>query len=141
MPGNSFLSTKEENIKRIAKQEENIIQELKRIQVKETHDYGQLDPVEESVIAKGPHNMRGIIADDKCIGCGICARVCPMENIHIENGHAIIGDQCLTCLACFHWCPQEAIHMSKEKDIEYRFKYHHPDVTLKDILNQKKKSA
>ncbi|WRK52481.1 EFR1 family ferrodoxin [Coprobacillaceae bacterium CR2/5/TPMF4] len=59
--------------------------------------------------------MRGIRADDKCIGCGICTRVCPMDNIKVENNHAIIGDNCITCLACFHWCPKEAIYMSKEK--------------------------
>lgn len=38
----------------------------------------------------------------------------------------------------FHWCPQEAIWMSKgEDEMKRRFKYHHRDVTMTDILKQK----
>ena len=48
-----------------------------------------------------------------------------------------IKDNCMTCLACFHWCPTAAIYMSKEKEIERREKYHHPDVRLTDIIKQK----
>ena len=33
----------------------------------------------------------------------------------------------------------EAIIMSKQEGIERRFKYHHPDVSLNDILAQKQK--
>jgi len=84
-----------------------------------------------------PNNFRGIEAEDTCIGCGTCARVCPMENITVAEGKAWIGDDCATCLACFHWCPVEAIRMSKAPEIARRRKYRHPDVTLKDILEQK----
>lgn len=62
-----------------------------------------------------------------------------MDNIQIKDKHACIENQCITCLACFHWCPVEAIQMSKEKEIEYRQKYHHPDINVQDIIKQKNK--
>jgi Pyruvate/2-oxoacid:ferredoxin oxidoreductase delta subunit len=60
-----------------------------------------------------------------------------MNNIAIVDGKAKIGDDCSTCLACFHWCPKEAIWMSKQENIARRSKYHHPDVTMADIMAQK----
>lgn len=137
MPGNSYLSTKEQTIECLSNQKQNIKQLLPKIINQEKYDYSLLETPEMSLVAKGFYNMRGIEANGKCIGCGICAQVCPMNNIKIKDQHAIIGDSCFTCLACFHWCPREAIHMSKEKGIEYREKYHHPDVHIKDIINQK----
>lgn len=137
MPGNSYLSTKEQIIDCLKNQKENIKQLIPQIINHEEHDYSSLESPEISPIAKGFYNMRGIQADDKCIGCGICTQVCPMNNIELKNKQAFIGNNCITCLACFHWCPREAIHMSKEKDIEYRSKYHHPDIHVKEIINQK----
>lgn len=138
MPGNSYLSTKEEMDEALHNQRKNIQGLISKIVNQEKEDFSKLASVEPSVVGLKAYNMRRIKADDKCIGCGICTRVCPMDNIKVENKHAIIGDNCITCLACFHWCPKEAIYMSKEKDIERRFKYHHPDVTLQDIIAQKK---
>ena len=73
-----------------------------------------------------------------CVGCGICEKICPMDNIRLVAERPVFGGNCISCLACFHWCPQEAIWMSKgEEEMKRRFKYHHPDVKLNDILKQK----
>lgn len=137
MPGNSYLSTKEEIEDSLKNQNKNIQLLCQKIIDQEKYDYSLLESPEPSPVAKGFYNMRGLMADNKCIGCGICQKVCPMDNIQIIDKHARIQNQCITCLACFHWCPVEAISMSKEKEIEYREKYHHPDVKLKDIIDQK----
>ncbi|WP_294581734.1 EFR1 family ferrodoxin [uncultured Thomasclavelia sp.] len=137
MPGNSYLSTEEQMKETLANQVSNLKIIAQKIDQGIKEDYSSLPEVAPSAVFKAS-NMRGIKADENCIGCGICARVCPMDNIKIVDKKAVIGDNCITCLACFHWCPQEAIYMSKEKDIERRFKYHHPDVTLKDIIDAKK---
>lgn len=137
-PGNSRLSTPEETEASLAAQPENVRAAAEMIKRRETEDYSKMEIPAPSPFSNGNANVRGMMADENCIGCGTCAEVCPMDNIELEDGHARIGDNCLTCLACFHWCPVEAIYMSKVDDISRRFKYHHPSVTLNDIVAQKK---
>jgi len=74
--------------------------------------------------------------DNKCNGCGICSKVCPAENIEMINEKPAWLHRCEQCLACIQWCPQEAIQYGK-KMAKYP-RYHHPEVTLKDMLEQGK---
>ncbi len=45
----------------------------------------------------------------KCIGCGKCATLCPMNNIAIANNQAVSGNQCTLCYRCFGHCPTKAL--------------------------------
>lgn len=47
----------------------------------------------------------------KCIGCGMCATVCPHAVFILNNGKAEIGerDACMECGACARNCPVEAV--------------------------------
>lgn len=74
--------------------------------------------------------------DDKCNGCGICLKVCPVQNIEMINEKPAWLHRCGQCLACLQWCPQEAIQVG-EKTVRYP-RYRHPEVTLKDMLEQAK---
>lgn len=67
-----------------------------------------------------------------CIGCGICEKVCPCNNIELKNGKPVFNSKCAHCLACFHWCPKEAISMIN-LFIRKRRKHKNPNVTLKEI--------
>ncbi len=51
--------------------------------------------------------------DDSCIGCGKCERVCPLNNVELENGKPKWGDHCTHCMACICDCPREAIEYGK----------------------------
>lgn len=138
MPGNSYINEPGVDDMHLAGQDAAVAAILPRIRARETCDYSDASLIPLSLTAF-PNNFRGITAEeDKCTGCGICAEICPMENIVIREGKAVIGDDCSTCLACFHWCPNEAIWMSKQENIARRAKYRHPEVKLSDILAQKK---
>jgi ferredoxin/flavodoxin len=46
---------------------------------------------------------------DACIGCGKCVKLCPLNNITLENKLPVWGNQCTHCMACIGNCPTEAI--------------------------------
>ena len=74
--------------------------------------------------------------DDKCNRCGICSKVCPAGNIEMIDEKPAWLHRCEQCLACLQWCPQEAIQYGK-KTVKYP-RYHHPEIILKDIIDQAK---
>lgn len=53
------------------------------------------------------------INQDKCIGCGLCAKTCAAHNIAMKEGKVQIKlDSCIKCGQCCAVCPKEAIHIS-----------------------------
>ena len=73
---------------------------------------------------------RSYRVNDACVRCGICAKVCPADNIRVTD-RVEFSDHCEVCYACIHNCPQNAIHLKSEKST-VRFRNEH--VTLQDIL-------
>ena len=70
--------------------------------------------------------------ENTCNKCGICAKVCPTDNIKAENTEPAFSNNCITCLACTHNCPNNAIRLSTEKS-KARFRNQH--ITLKEIID------
>ena len=46
---------------------------------------------------------------DKCISCGKCVTICPLNNISLMDGRPKWWDACSHCMACISNCPVEAI--------------------------------
>lgn len=59
-----------------------------------------------------------------CIGCGICEKVCPLQNISMKNGHPIWSNNCAMCLSCYHHCPKHAIEYGNST--KQKGQYLHP---------------
>lgn len=50
------------------------------------------------------------LAADKCMGCGLCARQCPLGAIEMQQNRPVwVKEKCTLCLGCFHRCPAGAI--------------------------------
>lgn len=80
------------------------------------------------ILRKG--TAKDYIVTDACTRCGICARVCPAENITVA-GSVEFGDRCEVCYACLHACPQGALHILGEQSAA-RFRNEH--IPLKRIV-------
>ncbi len=72
--------------------------------------------------------------DDKCNGCAICSKVCPVSNIEMVDDRPLWQHHCEKCLACIQWCPKEAIQFTDAT--LPRKRYHHPGVKLSDMLKR-----
>lgn len=87
---------------------------------------------------KNYHYKRGtgitedIQINERCIGCGICEKLCPTNNIHMEKDRPLYEADCLSCLACVQNCPQSAISLTTEKSRE---RYRNPHIDLKEIID------
>lgn len=44
-----------------------------------------------------------------CNGCGQCVKLCPTNNLTMENGRVVKGDKCTLCYRCVNNCPKKAI--------------------------------
>lgn len=50
---------------------------------------------------------------DKCVKCGLCARLCPMGSIDPEDVSNVVG-KCIKCCACVKKCPMGAKYFDHE---------------------------
>ena len=60
-----------------------------------------------------------IINKEKCIQCGLCESLCPVDNITINNYPEFQGS-CTICMRCVSFCPKKAIARIKTKHEIYR---------------------
>lgn len=71
------------------------------------------------------------MVDSNCKKCGICVKICPVENITMEHGHIVFHEHCAHCMACIQWCPAQAIDCDMRA--KNRKRYHHADVKIQDM--------
>lgn len=52
--------------------------------------------------------MKFKLNTEKCIKCGICAKICPIDNIEMQK-FPNFKNNCIFCLRCVSYCPQQAL--------------------------------
>lgn len=57
---------------------------------------------------------RPVVKKSLCVGCGVCANICPAKTIVIEDKKARIKrDACIRCFCCQEFCPKSAIKVHR----------------------------
>ena len=75
------------------------------------------------VWSKLKYKTKDFYYTDKCIGCGKCEKLCPLNNVKLEDKVPVWGKQCSHCMACIGNCPARAIEygtISQSKE-QYNF--------------------
>ncbi len=81
--------------------------------------------------------------DSKCVGCGLCEKVCLSDKIEIKNGKPSWQDNkpCYMCYTCLNYCPTEAIQIRSKWFMKSyttaQRRYSHPYASVEDIVKQK----
>ncbi len=91
---------------------------------------------------------KGFYTDERCVGCGICAKVCPTQNIFIQKKHPVWNHHCHGCMACVAYCPTKAVQFKTPEAYEQlntviskrlclpekRKRYHNPFIKATDLM-------
>ena len=59
---------------------------------------------------------------EACIQCGLCQKLCPVNDIKGAPPVWIHNGRCTNCLACYHHCPAHAIHWGDMKRGQYVYR-------------------
>lgn len=90
--------------------------------VKQLMDFGRqivsAQPTQPSIPGHRPykevHGSSIPVASHRCINCGLCASVCPVQAIDQTDCRIVDAQQCIGCMKCVSVCPSEARDLPAE---------------------------
>ena len=66
------------------------------------------------------YSDRLCIDENKCVGCGKCEKLCPMNNIKIVDKKVVQNNRCTMCYRCINHCPGQAMTLLGKAVVEQR---------------------
>ncbi|MBR6438700.1 MAG: EFR1 family ferrodoxin [Bacteroidales bacterium] len=106
---------------KIAKAKEKLPKVIEMIAAKKSFSdmiKGGLPRFKSNFIGKAFYRLlvsdKPFLSTDECVSCGTCVKVCPLQNITLEDGRPRWHGNCTTCNACYHHCPKHAIQYGKK---------------------------
>lgn len=85
------------------------------------------------VVMENALQFKNIQANDDCVGCSVCSKVCPQANIEMQDGKPVFDKNCEMCFSCINNCPKKALgykKMNRKKLLSYR----HPEVEVTELM-------
>jgi len=82
--------------------------------------YDLMPKTVEAFLQKEVFMMITKIDTEKCIGCGICAKTCPLDVIRVnteKKAFIAYPEDCMTCFICEMNCPKGAIYVHPFKEL------------------------
>lgn len=64
---------------------------------------------------------KGFTVGDRCIGCHLCEKRCPLNNITMVENKPHWNGNCTHCMACICGCPVQAIEYKKKSKGQPRY--------------------
>lgn len=64
---------------------------------------------------------KGFTVTDSCIACGKCDKLCPLNNIRMQDGKPVWNGNCTHCMACICACPTVAIEYKRNSKGQARY--------------------
>lgn len=132
------VDNKEIENKKLVKLEESI-KEIKNILDNKTKyiykiDKGRVPKFTTNVINplfnKYARSTKKFYADDNCIGCKVCEKICNTNCIKVDK-KPTWSDGCSQCLACIHYCPTKAIQYGNSTTKKGR--YTNPNIKIDEM--------
>ncbi|MFR1907491.1 MAG: EFR1 family ferrodoxin [Clostridium neonatale] len=71
--------------------------------------------------------------NENCIGCNMCEKICPVNNITIESNKPKWNGKCVDCMACINICPKKAINIGKSTIKKNR--YRNPYIEASELIS------
>lgn len=119
MPDNAIffynIPDEKTNLKKLDSSDKPLSEIKKKISEKET---GKIAGALTAKLGRTMYSVfrktKKFYADNSCVGCGLCARSCPVGAIKMTEGKPKwIKEVCTKCTACINCCPSKAIQYGK----------------------------
>ena len=86
----------------------------------------------EKILEKTMTRKFSIVVGEGCVGCQVCSRVCPQDNITLTEDKPVLADNYEFCLGCVHHCKSNVLNINKEQNPSERFI--NPFIKLSEII-------